>query len=44
MSNSLIWPIIRILSGGKSPSQIFFDSEDNEEVLPIHQNSSITGT
>ena len=43
MSNTSIWPIDRILSGATTPGQSEPESDDNERVLCIPQNSSITG-
>ena len=44
MSNSSIWPIDRTLSGATTLGQSGPGSDDNEGVLHIPQNSSITGT
>ena len=43
MSNSSIWPIDRTLSGATSPDRSQLDSDGNEGVLRISQNSCITG-
>ena len=42
MSNSSIWPIGRTLLGAIIPGQSGPGSDDNERVLPIPQNFSIT--
>ena len=41
MSNISIWPINRTLSGANSPGQGGAGNDENEEVLLIHQNSTI---
>ena len=41
---SSIWPIDRTLSGATNPDQSGPGSDGNEEVLRIHQSSSITET
>ena len=43
MSNSSIWPIDRTLSGATIQGHSVPRSDENEEVLCIPQNSSITG-
>ena len=42
MSNTLIWPIDRTLSGATTPSQSGPGSDGNEGVLRIPENFSIT--
>ena len=44
MQFSSIWPIDRTLSGANTPGQSGPESDGNEGVLCIPQNSSITGT
>ena len=40
---SSIWPIDKTLSGASTPVPSGLSSDDNEEVLRIHQSPSITG-
>ena len=42
MSDNLIWPIDRTLSGATTPGQSEHESDSNEEVLRIPQSFSIT--
>ena len=43
MSNSFIWTIDRTLSSATTPDQSGPESDSNERVLHIPQNSSIIG-
>ena len=42
MSNSSLWPIDKTLSGATTPGQSAPESDSNEGILCIPQNSSIT--